>query len=170
MKAVRLFIAFGILLAAILFGDAVPVSAQRDILETLRTIASIVFGVVGAWIALVYPKALEDLLKPDEGLVPRASDIERLLRPLLYSTCVLAFTLCFDFIYVVMISLAIDTMYVGTIRKISLFLVTGMTILEVWALALTLGPTDAIRQELRLLQERRRYVQQLRSRAGKDEE
>jgi uncharacterized membrane protein (DUF441 family) len=169
MRIIKVLILCIVLLGGLWIGNAIPVSDQREMMETLRTIASIVFGVIGAWIALVYPRALEELLKRDGTVTSEEDNIKRLLRPLLYSTGVLAYTLAFDFVFLATKGLSLSPSSVIFLRRLSFCSVAGTTLLQLWALALTLGPTDAVRQELRRLRERREYLKSLRSRIGKDD-
>lgn len=42
-----------------MYGKNVPYSDQKDILDSLKDTASIIFAILGAWIAVIYPKELQ---------------------------------------------------------------------------------------------------------------
>lgn len=129
-----------ILAGACWIGGSVELSSQRDFLETLRSVAAIVFGVTGAWIALIYPQAQQELLrdKTESGDM-----LLRLLAPLGYSTAVLGLTLAFDLVLLVSGSSEL-------LRRASFFLIVAMALLELWALAFTLGPIFTLKEQWRL--------------------
>ena len=41
------------------YGKNVSYSDQKDILDSLKDTASIIFAILGAWIAVIYPKDLQ---------------------------------------------------------------------------------------------------------------
>ncbi|MFJ5428232.1 hypothetical protein ACIPUP_03585 [Pectobacterium actinidiae] len=86
----------GIILILILcfsayYGRNVPFSNQWPLYEALRTTASIIFAVVGAWFAIIYPERLKKSFRGGGS----ASDsngrgITRLFTPIVHSTAILA--------------------------------------------------------------------------------
>lgn len=170
MKVAKILVPAAVMVWAFWVGRAIPVSSQHEILDPLRAIASIVFGVVGAWIALVYPRALEELLTKNEPTNAQEENLSRLLRPLYYSTVVLALALAFDFVSPVIRHFGFAAGHTALLRRLSFCLIAGLTLLQFWALALTLGPADAIREELKRLRQRNEFIRKLLSRARKGED
>lgn len=52
-----------VLIFSAYFGKNVPFSSQWPLYEALRTTASIIFAVVGAWFAIIYPERLKNHLE-----------------------------------------------------------------------------------------------------------
>ena len=77
------------------WGRYVPFSEQWPLYEALRTTASIIFAVVGAWFAIIYPERLKLSFRGESGLPSPASDsgINRLFTPIVHSTAILSLIL-----------------------------------------------------------------------------
>lgn len=64
MIKVILFVLFVILLPVVIyFGQHIPYEDQSSIFDTLRDTAAIIFAILGAWIAIIYPKDLKAIFK-----------------------------------------------------------------------------------------------------------
>lgn len=80
-----------ILIFSAYFGRNVPFASQWPLFEALRTTASIIFAVVGAWFAIIYPERLKKSFKgggTDSDANGRG--ITRLFTPIVHSTAILA--------------------------------------------------------------------------------
>lgn len=85
----------GLVAAAGFLGQHVPFSQQWPLYESLRTTASIIFAVVGAWFAIIYPERLKLSFR---GGIPskdakQDNGIHRLFTPIVHSTCILSIVL-----------------------------------------------------------------------------
>lgn len=68
----------------------IPLSEQLTLLGNLQTTSAIIFGIIGAWIAIIYPKTLTSLNSPlSHGYRLDAQRYQSLLAPLRLSTLVL---------------------------------------------------------------------------------
>ncbi len=150
------------ILVAAFFGRFVPVADQAQLHEALRTVASILFAIIGGWIALIYPRALEQVLRHRENSNDsQVQNVRRLLRPFLYSTIVLAAGLIFNFLHAVLKNLPFMYPHTPWLRSISLSMLTLLVLIQLWAVLLTLGSTEALWKELEVLQERSEYLKKL---------
>lgn len=71
-------------------GTAVPFVEQKPAFDGLLQIAGIVFGVLGAWLAIVYPGALGDVLKGRRQLgEPETRSLQQLVGPMITATVVI---------------------------------------------------------------------------------
>lgn len=71
------------------YGKNVPFSNQWPLYEALRTTASIIFAVVGAWFAIIYPERLKKSFHG--GAVSDTSNgVMRLFTPIVHSTAILS--------------------------------------------------------------------------------
>lgn len=78
-----------ILLLSIYYGKNVPFIEQWPLYEALRTTASIIFAVVGAWFAIIYPERLKKSFRG--GAISDSSNgVVRLFTPIVHSTVILA--------------------------------------------------------------------------------
>lgn len=78
--------------AAGYFGRTIAFALQWPLFEALRTTASIIFAVVGAWFAIIYPERLKKSFRGgDSG--GGNEGIHRLFTPIVHSTAILAIVL-----------------------------------------------------------------------------
>jgi uncharacterized membrane protein len=94
MRRIVIIVSFLITAAIVVgcycFGKSIPMSQQWPLYEALRTTASIIFAVVGAWLAIIYPERLRMSLRNDGGgSETGGSRIGVLLFPAVHSTCIL---------------------------------------------------------------------------------
>ncbi|CAI1947475.1 Uncharacterised protein [Serratia marcescens] len=73
------------------FGKNVPFANQWPLFEALRTTASIIFAVVGAWFAIIYPERLKKSFRGgNTSSDSNGRGITRLFTPIVHSTAILA--------------------------------------------------------------------------------
>lgn len=70
-------------------GRHIPFVQQWPLYEALRTTASIIFAVVGAWFAIIYPERLKKSFRGGRGDA-NGNGIHRLFTPIVHSTVILA--------------------------------------------------------------------------------
>jgi hypothetical protein len=106
---------------------------------------------MGAWIALLYPEALATLFKganTQEGLF-RSRQIQKLLRPLIYSTIILASVLFVGISAPILKQIPILVLkYQSMVRGLSYAFLSILTILQLWSIVLTLIPADFAKQNI----------------------
>ncbi|EPY5280649.1 hypothetical protein AB8Q80_17095 [Klebsiella pneumoniae] len=80
---------FAMVLLSGILGRNVAFALQWPLFEALRTTASIIFAVVGAWFAIIYPERLKKSFRggASENSGP---GIHRLFTPIVHSTAILA--------------------------------------------------------------------------------
>ena len=71
------------------FGGEINLSSQWTYYEALRTTTSVVFGILGALLALVYPEVIKQGLRPSSGITLSDPDVHRVTDPLAYSALIL---------------------------------------------------------------------------------
>ncbi|MFZ5723408.1 MAG: hypothetical protein ACOY33_07070 [Pseudomonadota bacterium] len=81
-------------------GGNVPLPKLEALYSGLQGVAAVVFGVMGAWLALVYPDALDSLYKEQslDRNQPAVNRVEKLVSAMAVSTIVLAATFAFPLI------------------------------------------------------------------------
>lgn len=88
-RAVVGIVCVGLVILAGYLGQNVAFTIQWPLFEALRTTASIIFAVVGAWFAIIYPERLK---KSFRGGIAESNGagIHRLFTPIVHSTAILA--------------------------------------------------------------------------------
>lgn len=128
------------------FGRSIPFASQWPIFEGLRTTASIVFAVVGAWMAIAYPERLKLTLRGETSPAGPAQRMDTLLTPISHSTIILAIILLAGLVAPVAKSFTFVVEHREVFRGISFALVSTLTVWQVCIVLLTLDPADKVKQ------------------------
>lgn len=128
------------------FGRNIAFATQWPIFEGLRTTASIVFAVVGAWMAIAYPERLKLTLRGEASSAGPAQRMDTLLTPISHSTIILAIILLAGLVAPVAKSFPWVIQHKEVFRGISFALVSTLTLWQVCIVLLTLDPADKVKQ------------------------
>lgn len=132
--------------AGYFFGRRVPFSEQWPLYEALRTTSAIIFAVVGAWLAIVYPERLRLSISEASG-DPKGNGqrhIGVLLSPAVNSTAVLCIVLMVGVLAPLLKRTDLLLAHVDEFRGASYALLVGLTLWQAWTVILTLIPADLI--------------------------
>ncbi len=127
-------------------GREVPFEKQWPLFEALRTTASIIFAVVGAWIAIVYPERLK-LSFTNEGAIDGSNQtgLSRLFSPVVHSTTILCIILIIGVIAPLIKTFTFLLEYKEPLRGFSYGALVALTLWQLWTVVLTLVPADIIK-------------------------
>lgn len=129
-----------------IYGKNVPFAEQWPLFEALRTTSAIIFAVVGAWLAIVYPERLRLSLnsgdKTAQGKVQ--NNIGVLLSPVVNSTAVLCIVLLVGVVAPLLKRADLLVQHLAEFRGISYALLVALTLWQAWTVILTLIPADLI--------------------------
>ncbi|MBQ4673295.1 hypothetical protein [Aeromonas dhakensis] len=131
------------------FGQAIPFSEQWPLFEALRTTASIIFAVVGAWLAIIYPERLRFSF---DGTKQKLSSVAmvnmgKLLHPAIHSTMILCVILLVGIIAPVLKQVPALLPHKTTLQGCSYTLLMVLTFWQIWTVILTLVPADLIKSK-----------------------
>lgn len=128
------------------YGRQVPFSEQWPLFEALRTTSAIIFAVVGAWLAIVYPERLRLSLSSTDGEGPSKSqnNIGILLSPAVNSTGVLCIVLLVGVVAPLLKRSDFAGLHLLECRGASYALLIALTLWQTWTVILTLIPADLI--------------------------
>ena len=128
------------------FGRAIPFVEQWPLFEALRTTAAIIFAVVGAWLAIVYPERLKLSFRRDDPTPSLANGgIGQLLSPAVHSTAILSIVLIVGVTAPVLKRIAVLHVYSVEMRGLSYTLLVFLTLWQLWTVILTLVPADRVK-------------------------
>ena len=126
-------------------GRDIPFVEQWPMYEGLRTTAAIIFGVIGAWMAIIYPERLKLSFKPVQNKKPHTeTGLGQLFTPVVNSTLVLSFILLIGVVAPIVkrYPIAFDLQWA---RGISYGTLVALTLFQLWTVLLTLVPANAIK-------------------------
>lgn len=145
MRATAVLLAFAAVAAGAWYGRAVPFSEQWPMFEALRTTAAIIFAVIGAWMAIIYPDRLKLSFrgKADHSK-SQVTGMGKLFTPVVNSTAILCIIL--------VIGAAAPALKrfpppvdLEVLRGISYAILVALTLWQLWTVILTLVPASDIK-------------------------
>lgn len=146
------------------FGRNIPFSEQWSLYEALRTTSAIVFGVMGAWIAIVFPVAITNIFSKDyKNKKNEIGKISRLLLPLSISTMILGYILLLGIAAPIFKQFGYFLDHVEIIRGISYSMLGILTLVQLWTLLLALSPGENLLHELVMREDKDEVMNRLTS-------
>jgi uncharacterized membrane protein (UPF0182 family) len=126
-------------------GREVSFQTQWPLYEALRNTSGIVFAVMGAWIAIIYPEAFRSLSSSnDEG----KKNILNMLQAMSISALILAFILVVALCVPLMKQFSVLNDYVKPLRGVSYTFVSILTVAQLWTILLTILPNYLVKRDL----------------------
>jgi hypothetical protein len=146
VMALALILTAASVLVALRYGQAVPMSEQWPLYEALRTTASIIFAVVGAWLAIIYPERLRLSFRGDSS-TPSSAPVRlgKLLHPAIHSTAILCIVLVAGLFVPIFRHLPELLPYRDELRGVSYAFLVLLTLWQAWTVIMTLVPADMIK-------------------------
>lgn len=129
------------------FGQNVPFASQWPLFEALRTTASIIFAVVGAWFAIIYPERLKKSFKgggTDSDANGRG--ITRLFTPIVHSTAILASVLIIGVAAPLLKQLTFVVEHKEFFRGVSYFVLVCLTLWQLLTVLYSLIGPDMVKR------------------------
>lgn len=162
----------GIALSAILIGVAgwrgstITFKDQWPLYEALRNTAAIIFAVIGAWLAIVYPERLKMSLRDNGGhrAIGNEQKVVSLMTPIVNSTVILAAILLVGIGAPLIKELPFVRANVEVFRGVSYGLLTALTLWQLWTVVLTLVPASDVTTSVKREQAVREAVRNVISR------
>lgn len=135
-------------IAAAWFGRNIPFKEQWPLFEALRATAAIIFAVVGAWLAIVYPERLKSSLGNGTTQSIAVSDkFSKLFTPIAHSTAILGLVLLMGIVAPIAKQIPWLLEHVQFSRSISFSILVVLTVWQIWTVVLTLEPADIIKSQ-----------------------
>lgn len=131
---------------SIWLGKEVPFEKQWPLFEALRTTASIIFAVVGAWIAIVYPDRLKLSFSDSASAAGDArGGLSKLFSPVVHSTAILCIILVIGVVAPLVKTIPSALEHINALRSLSYGALVSLTLWQLWTVILTLVPADIIK-------------------------
>ena len=135
----------GLCAAGYYFGTKIEFAQQWPLFEALRNTASIIFAVVGAWLAIIYPERLKISFGRPGNAERSSAGIGILLTPAIHSTIILVVLLLVGVIAPMLKQIPEVMEQVVVFRGISFALVTGLTLWQIVIVVMTVIPADMLK-------------------------
>lgn len=119
-------------------GRGISMTVQKEILSNLQTVGAVIFGIVGAWIAIIYPRTVEAIAAEELKLARKKETFLRsVMLPLKISAFVFIFALVLLPVVIVLVAVDVDS---ASIRSCVFISLVCCTVLQVLSVVLSLRP------------------------------
>lgn len=133
--------------ASYYYGRFIEFAVQWPLYEALRTTASIIFAVIGAWLAIIYPERLRfafgQSLKNNDN---KPMNMGKLLSPAIHSTFILSIVLIVGIVAPILKQIDFLLNHKELFRGLSYVLLVSLTLWQLITIILTLVPADLIKR------------------------
>lgn len=148
IRSTALVVALVLVALGAWFGRHVPFAEQWPLYEALRTTAAIIFAIIGAWLAIIYPERLKFSFRGRNGTVGESdSASSELFTPVINSTCILSIVLVLGVVAPIAKRLDLPG-DVAIWRAVSYGLLVALTLWQLWTILLTFGPADRVKSSM----------------------
>ena len=130
--------------ASYYFGKSIPFSQQWPLYEALRTTAAIIFAVVGAWLAIVYPERLKFSFNRQAEKNSTGKNFGLLFVPAIHSTIILIILLLVGILAPLLRQIPLNDEYREVARGLSYLLVAALTLWQVVIVAMAIAPVEML--------------------------
>lgn len=131
------------------FGQSIPFEEQWPLFEALRTTAAIVFAVIGAWLSVIYPRALQTVFSKGGKLSGEDKQNLRLMvEAITLSTFILATVMFAGIAVKVLHQIPVLLCYKTQLRAVSFGLLGALTFMQFWTLIMTLAQAHLAKEEI----------------------
>lgn len=155
----------GMCAAGFYFGQNIPFAQQWPLFEALRTTAAIVFAVVGAWLAIIYPERLKFSFGRNTGRNRGSANAAVLLYPAVYSTIILICVLFIGILAPILKQIPAVMAHLPLCRGLAFLALTILTLWQIAVVIITAIPADMVKSSVdreqateEVLQQRSRLI------------
>lgn len=133
--------------ASYIYGGRIAFSVQWPLYEALRNTAAIIFAVVGAWLAIIYPERLRMSLRDSVAVKEQESpNMRLLLTPAVSSAFILIVILAVGIASPLLRQSGLAHLYVAQLRGFSFCLLMFLTIWQIVIVVISILPVDFLLQ------------------------
>lgn len=131
------------------FGSTIPFRDQWPLFEALRTTSAIIFAVIGAWVSVLYPNALQKIFKRGESFDARDSEsIHLMLANIRLSSLVIGSLLIVGVAAPILRQFQVLLDHIEMVRALSFGALGALTFIQLWTLLMTLAQAEIAKEDL----------------------
>jgi len=129
------------------YGGDITFAHQWPLYEALRSTAAIIFAVVGAWYAIIFPERMRGIFRGGSSIRKRGEKgIEELFSPIVHSTIILCLILFVGVLAPILKEIPLLIAHTNLMRKMSFGVLTVLTIWQIWTVLATLIPALVLKE------------------------
>ncbi len=135
--------------ACFYFGGKITYASQWPLYDALRSTASIIFAVIGAWLTILYPDEIKRIFKrKDAGMWAKSESIELLVTNIQYSTFILASIITVGIVGQILHHVQWALQNIELLRRLSFGFLGFLTFIQFWTLLMTLAQAEIANNDL----------------------
>ncbi|MBR8317258.1 hypothetical protein KDW36_29265 [Burkholderia dolosa] len=147
-RAIAILFAITVCVAGYYYGRNIPFERQWPLYEALRTTASIIFAVIGAWLAIIYPERLKVSFRGSNKNGGGNGNLGVLLTPAVHSTIILGLLLLLGICAPLIKEIPWVRPHVVVARGISFVILSVLTMWQVVIVFMTLFPAQIVQDQI----------------------
>jgi hypothetical protein len=152
------------------FGKEVPFERQWPLYEALRTTASIIFAVIGAWLTILYPNALQRVFSRNSSTGGEDEFAMALMvSNIRLSTAILGLVMVAGLVAQILKQISAIAPYFVWLRAAAFGLLGVLTVLQFWTLLMTLAQSQAAQETITVEAKRKAMLARRNSSVQKDD-
>lgn len=144
------------------YGQAVSIKEQLLLYKSLRDLSAIIFAVIGAWIAIIYPNALTNIFKNKGVEILEHQKIRILAIPMFISTGTIVISAGVEFLYPISKQIIFLKQYSKILHGASYSTVGVLFLIQIWCLLIALLPTQLITDDILVAKRQRDFDESLK--------
>lgn len=129
---------------ACVYGNEIPFGQQWPLYEALRNTAAIIFAVVGAWLAIIYPERLKLSFGEKAKDKSSSGNLRLLLAPAVHSTIILVILLTVGVIAPIVKRIPYALEHLEFFRAASFVLLVVLTLWQVLIVIIAIVPIELL--------------------------
>lgn len=138
---IKLIIYLGILILFFKVGEFIPFSDQKEILTALSTSSSIIFAILGIWLAILYPDNFSNIIKKEKNYIETDIIFQKLNFSLALTTLILISIIFSNIFMYIFKNLPFLMDYKYLFRSLFFTYLCSISILQAYAILTTLIPS-----------------------------
>lgn len=137
-------------------GKSIPFKDQIDLFDSLKNSASIIFAILGAWLAVIYPKDLKLIFKTaNQQQIENTLIFKKLIWGLIVITSSLMMMIISFPIIVLIKNIVLFQEYKSELLRAFSIYILALTLIQIYALLVTLVPNIKIMLDLSNFKEKK---------------
>lgn len=144
LAIVIFFATLALCVAGFYCGRNIPFASQWPLYEALRNTAAIIFAVVGAWLAIIYPDRLKLSFGQTSDKV-KNGNMALLLTPAIHSTVILVTLLLIGILVPMLKQVPALLEHLALCRGISFAVLTLLTVWQALIVVMAIFPADIVK-------------------------
>lgn len=125
-----------------MYGDEIPFAQQWPLYEALRNTAAIIFAVVGAWLAIIYPERLKLSFGKSAEDNSSSKNFRILLAPAVHSTIILVVLLAVGVAAPILKRVPYALEHIEMFRGLSALLLVSLTLWQIAIVVIAIVPIE----------------------------